>query len=163
MGSLKVSLPTLMTLVYGVCYSLPKRPINQFEPAQQSRKQALRAYCPNLYTVPTYLECVLKMKSSSFRSLVFIKACFGYLGIQIVAKSRPFFRGPAVVSRQIMCFWPSFGAQCLTVSRRKYVKYSTFKKKCSWLKLQVTCAIDMSTKKSVQSFNISYSYESSSN
>ena len=41
--------------------------------------------------------------------LVFIKACFGYLGIQIVAKSRPFFRGPAVVSGQIMCFWPSFG------------------------------------------------------
>ena len=29
--------------------SLPKRPINQFEPVQQ--KQAPRAYCTNIYTV----------------------------------------------------------------------------------------------------------------
>ena len=28
-----------------------KRPINQFEPVQQSSPQALRAYCPNIYTV----------------------------------------------------------------------------------------------------------------
>ena len=69
--------------------------------------------------------------------LVFIKACFGYLGIQIVAKSRPFFRGPAVVSGQIMCFWPSFGHSGLTISREKLEKYSAIlKKECSLLKLQ---------------------------
>ena len=27
------------------------RPINQFKPVQQSRQQALRAYCPHIYTV----------------------------------------------------------------------------------------------------------------
>ena len=35
--------------------TLPKQPINQFKPAgpvQQSRKQVLRAYCSNMYTVP---------------------------------------------------------------------------------------------------------------
>ena len=31
--------------------ALPKRPINQFKPVQQSKKQALRAYCPNIYTL----------------------------------------------------------------------------------------------------------------
>ena len=31
--------------------SLPKRPKKQFNPVWQSRKQALRAYCPNIYTV----------------------------------------------------------------------------------------------------------------
>ena len=31
---------------------LPKWSINQFKPVQQSRQQALRAYCPNIYTVP---------------------------------------------------------------------------------------------------------------
>jgi hypothetical protein len=29
--------------------TLPKWPINQFKPDQQTRKQALRAYCPNIY------------------------------------------------------------------------------------------------------------------
>ena len=28
---------------------LPKWPINQFEPVEQSRHQALKAYCPNIY------------------------------------------------------------------------------------------------------------------
>ena len=31
---------------------LPKRPTNQFQPVWQIRQQALRAYCPTLYTVP---------------------------------------------------------------------------------------------------------------
>ena len=31
---------------------LPKWPINQFKPVQQSRQQVLRAYCPNIYTMP---------------------------------------------------------------------------------------------------------------
>ena len=37
----------------------PKRPLNQFKPAvQQSREQALRAYCPNIHTVivSTFLQ-----------------------------------------------------------------------------------------------------------
>ena len=29
--------------------ALLKGPINQFKPVQQSRKQVLRAYCPNIY------------------------------------------------------------------------------------------------------------------
>ena len=35
-----------------VHFDLSKRPINQFKPVQQSKQQALRAYCPNIYTVP---------------------------------------------------------------------------------------------------------------
>ena len=31
--------------------ALPKWPIHQFKPVQQSRQQTLRAYCPNEYTV----------------------------------------------------------------------------------------------------------------
>ena len=31
--------------------ALPKQPINQFELFQRSRQFALRAYCPNIYTV----------------------------------------------------------------------------------------------------------------
>ena len=31
--------------------ALPKRRIKQFKPVQQSRQQALWAYCPNIYTV----------------------------------------------------------------------------------------------------------------
>ena len=34
-----------------VLVALPKRPINQFKPVQQSRQKALRAYCPDIYTV----------------------------------------------------------------------------------------------------------------
>ena len=31
--------------------AVPKRPIHQFKPVQQSRQQALKAYCPNIYTL----------------------------------------------------------------------------------------------------------------
>ena len=34
--------------------AMPKRPINQFEMNQQSRQLALRAFCPNIYTVPVF-------------------------------------------------------------------------------------------------------------
>ena len=34
---------------------LPKRPINQLKPVQQSRQQALGAYCLNIYTVPYFI------------------------------------------------------------------------------------------------------------
>ena len=32
--------------------ALPKQHVNQFIPVQQNRQQALRAYCPNIYTMP---------------------------------------------------------------------------------------------------------------
>ena len=32
--------------------ALPKRPKNEFKPVHLSRQQALRANCPNVYTVP---------------------------------------------------------------------------------------------------------------
>ena len=32
--------------------ALPERLSNQFKPVQQSRQEALRAYCPNIYTMP---------------------------------------------------------------------------------------------------------------
>ena len=35
--------------------ALPKHPINQFKPVQQSRQQAIRAYCPNVYTDVPFL------------------------------------------------------------------------------------------------------------
>ena len=33
--------------------ALPKQTINQFQPVQQSGKQALRAYCPDIYSGTT--------------------------------------------------------------------------------------------------------------
>ena len=33
------------------CTVLTKQPINRFQPVWQSRQHALRAYCPNIYTV----------------------------------------------------------------------------------------------------------------
>ena len=35
--------------------TLPKKPIIQFKPVQQSRRQDLRAYCPNVYVLQHYL------------------------------------------------------------------------------------------------------------
>ena len=32
--------------------------MNQFKPVQQSRQQALRAYCPNLYTLFIHTSCI---------------------------------------------------------------------------------------------------------
>ena len=39
---------------------LPKGPINQFKTVQQSRQQALRAYCPNIHSVLSSVQTVLK-------------------------------------------------------------------------------------------------------
>ena len=39
-----------------VYVALPKRPINQFKLYQQSRQQAIRGYCSNIYTL---LQCLL--------------------------------------------------------------------------------------------------------
>ena len=36
--------------------ALPKPPINQFKPVQQSRQQTLRAYCPNIFNVSQALH-----------------------------------------------------------------------------------------------------------
>jgi len=37
---------------------LSKWPINQLKPVQQIRQQALKAYCPNIYTVTLSVETV---------------------------------------------------------------------------------------------------------
>ena len=37
---------------------LPIWPINRLEPLQQSRQQVLRAYWPNVYTVPDLMEII---------------------------------------------------------------------------------------------------------
>ena len=47
-------IPSLLVLVEINCtlwVVLPKQPINQSKPVEQGSQQALRAYCPNLYTV----------------------------------------------------------------------------------------------------------------
>ena len=46
---------TLYMSYSSACGSDPKgswTSSNQFKPAQQSRQKALRAYCPNIYTMP---------------------------------------------------------------------------------------------------------------
>ena len=50
--------------------ALPKGPINQFKPAQQSRQQVIKAYCPNKQTVYSALELVhcVNNEGSFFRS-----------------------------------------------------------------------------------------------
>ena len=40
----------------------PKRPMNQFKTVQQSRQKALRANCPNIYTVKKGDECTFSWK-----------------------------------------------------------------------------------------------------
>ena len=35
--------------INGACFSVPKRPRNQFKPVQQSKQQELINYCPNIY------------------------------------------------------------------------------------------------------------------
>ena len=39
-------------IVYTIHVVLHKQFLNQFKPVQQSRQQALKAYCTNIYTVP---------------------------------------------------------------------------------------------------------------
>ena len=43
--------------------ALPKWPINQFKPVQQSRQQALKAYCLNIYVYSTVLEFISRSVS----------------------------------------------------------------------------------------------------
>ena len=48
------SIPLWLEWAEMVCalhVDLPRPPINQFKPMQQSRQQAQGAYCPNLYTM----------------------------------------------------------------------------------------------------------------
>ena len=45
--------------------ALTKQPVNQFATIQKSRQQALRAYCPNIYTViSTNVDAPLNSKMS---------------------------------------------------------------------------------------------------
>ena len=54
---------------------LPKRAINQFKALQQGRQQELRAYCPNIHTVPTgWNEKTLRDDIS----VVFVKTQFHF-------------------------------------------------------------------------------------
>ena len=48
--------------------ALPKRPINQIKPDQQSREKVLRAYCYNIYLYTVALEVFL---SDNFFMLLF--------------------------------------------------------------------------------------------
>ena len=67
--------------------ALPKRPTNQFDLVQQSRQHALRAYCPNLYTVSfsfisfttkvIYISCTV---SNFYGTEIDIWAGFGPVG-----------------------------------------------------------------------------------
>ena len=50
-GTFDSYLAGLVKIKCKVHVALPKRYTNQFKPVKQSRQQALRAYCPNLYTV----------------------------------------------------------------------------------------------------------------
>ena len=53
--------------------SLPKQPINQFKPVQQSRYQVLRAYCPYTYILwDGHHEMLdsLKPRTSTFHKIV---------------------------------------------------------------------------------------------
>ena len=43
--------------------ALPKRSINQFKLDKQSRQQALRAYCPNVYTMSCGVRCISTRRS----------------------------------------------------------------------------------------------------
>ena len=52
--------------------ALLKRLINQFKPVQQSRKQALKAYCPNIYTVHHWLEYCISLHIGFF---LFLAGC----------------------------------------------------------------------------------------
>ena len=47
----------------------PKRPKHQLEPARESRQQALRAYCPNIYTVAKLQFCYA-LSGSLLKNLV---------------------------------------------------------------------------------------------
>ena len=46
---------------YMVHAALPKRPINQFKPVQQSRQQTVRAYCSKIYCgrIPFQLSLIV--------------------------------------------------------------------------------------------------------
>ena len=44
---------------------LCKQPINQLKPVEQSRKQALGGYCPNIYNIILCLERPRKNKGTS--------------------------------------------------------------------------------------------------
>ena len=57
--------------------ALPKRPINYLKLDQQSRQQALRAFCPNIYTV-LLLKAIAerRMCHKTRQSKDFQESCF---------------------------------------------------------------------------------------
>ena len=63
-----------MSLVH---VAMPKWPTNQFQPVQQSRKQVLRAYCHNLYTVLTRPDGMFDYVCNCNETSHFVKLKFG--------------------------------------------------------------------------------------
>ena len=53
--------------------ALPKQPTNKFQLDQQSRQQALRAYCPNINTVCIGEDYLLKRKNLERAKLLLLK------------------------------------------------------------------------------------------
>jgi hypothetical protein len=68
--------------------ALPKWPIYNFEPLQQSRQQALRAYCSNTYTVLNLTDLRIKMDSKRIPLYPFFKIVVSLLSE--IEKSRRF-------------------------------------------------------------------------
>ena len=49
--------------------ALPKWPIDQFISVQHCRQQVLRAYCPDIYTVPSSAKTAKKVPKDDFNQL----------------------------------------------------------------------------------------------
>ena len=71
---------------------LSKWPMNQFKPVQQRRQQIIRAYCPNIYTVPGFMRKSIWTNSPTIQEihhiLMAISFCnvtcsFSFFGSQI--------------------------------------------------------------------------------
>ena len=81
-------------------FALTKQPTNQLKPVQQSRQQALRAYCPNIHTVwqqATYASQLLKsyfaeidvVNHAVYSSLWHLLAIFVYQNLKGGGLSNP--------------------------------------------------------------------------
>ena len=60
----------MLVLILGyalVQVALPKWSIHPFKPVQQSRQQSLRAYCPNIFTVPALNHALWGLVNESSR------------------------------------------------------------------------------------------------
>ena len=66
--------------VYCACCSLPKKPINQFQLDQQSRLDAIRASCPNIYTrLETKRSCCRPKSVSKSEASILLQLSYLYI------------------------------------------------------------------------------------